>query len=274
MRVRMIVATIAAVVFLASTRADSAFADSSTSGGSDPANGSIDAGVYHYFGRWSGRRSSCAWELYFGDSLLDRIDDHAPVRKVVGGVEYRLFTKSCPGRNPTVVWVGPPSARTLVGDSFDDLIARLPKPAHRSAPRPDSAYVQTPTWIWTTTPWSESSITAWVPTETNATVWATTTAVPVRLRFDPGDGTPEITCDGPGVPWTDDTDSAAVPSCGHVFRHTSLTAEDGTVFRASLSIDWDVSWTSSTGDGGPLAPVTTSTNVGYRVGEIQAVVER
>jgi len=248
-------------------------ADGSSGGGSsDPGSGSIAAGVYVYWGRWSGRHSSCVWTPYTGDTAVDDRLSHDPVTKVVGGDRYTLFTQTCPGALERLVWIGPGTPRVLVGDARDALARRLPRPEPATAPDAVSVFVTVPMWFWTATAWADESVTAWVPTPTGGTVWATTTATPARLRLDPGDGSPVVECAGPGEPWTEGFGDEATSECSHVFQHSSLMAPDGAAFRGSLSIEWDVSWTSSTGGGGPLEPLVTSSPVTFQVGEIQAVV--
>jgi hypothetical protein len=40
----------------------------------------------------------------------------------------------------------------------------------------------------------------------------------------------------------------------------------------SVTVEWTVDWTSSTGAGGVLAPASRTTTFGLRVTELQAVV--
>jgi hypothetical protein len=63
-----------------------------------------------------------------------------------------------------------------------------------------------------------------------------------------------------------------VSQCMYTYRHSSVLADDGQAFRASMSIEWDVSWTSSTGASGVLAPMSTTTAAPIVVREIQAIV--
>jgi hypothetical protein len=267
---RLTVGVLCSLLILGSPGAASA--DSSASGGSD-GQGTIDAGVHHYFGRWNGRRSSCVWDLMSGTATGGATNPGSFMRWFVGGVEYRLFLKACPGAPMALVWVGPGSGRRLAGESRDALVARLPAPRAGFAPPASQTYTTLETWFWTTTAWDPVSITAWVPTEGNGTVWATTTATPLRLRLDPGDGSDEVVCPGPGEAWTEAAGDDGHSECAHVFEHSSLLADDGETYRGTLSIDWAIEWISNTGEGGPLAGAATSVPVRFSVGEIQAVVE-
>jgi hypothetical protein len=111
-------------------------------------------------------------------------------------------------------------------------------------------------------------------------LWATVTATPLRLRFDPGDvGTcancappnPPVVCDGAGPT------AAYVPdvpgACSYTYVNASSTSSlDGRNFLTLLSIEWVVSWTSSTGAGGSLGGETTSTTALLGVAEVKGLV--
>jgi hypothetical protein len=107
--------------------------------------------------------------------------------------------------------------------------------------------------------------------------WATTTARPVGLVFDPGDGmfgAGPVTCTGPGSVWTTRLgDDAGSPSgCQYTYAHSSVRAPNGTSFAARVTIVWDVSWRSSTGAGGYSGQLRTSAWRGLTVGEIETLV--
>ena len=104
-------------------------------------------------------------------------------------------------------------------------------------------------------------------------VWATVTAVPVAMRFDPGDPA------GPGAVQCGGADPVAayvaeVPgACSYTYLNASSTSPyDGYHFLTTTSIDWAISWTSSTGAGGALDPYSTSASAPLAVAEVKGLV--
>ncbi|MEZ5256388.1 MAG: hypothetical protein R2705_05735 [Ilumatobacteraceae bacterium] len=229
--------------------------------------------MFVYRGGWRGRQGSsgCSWEPFRGDTAVDETQGVEAITKVVGGVRYTLFERDCPGSGTSLHWIGPPSISRVRGVAWDELAELLPAPSPASAPPASEAYVGVPTWFWTSTEWSPISVSAWVPTEHDATVWATTTATPVRLVLDPGDGSAPVECSGPGLAWTPAAGDDAVSACSHEFLHTSLLAANSQSYPATMSIEWEVAWTGSTGSGS-LPGITTRRSLSFVVGEIQAVV--
>jgi hypothetical protein len=100
----------------------------------------------------------------------------------------------------------------------------------------------------------------------------TATATPGRLVFTPGEpGGDAVTCAGPGIiVRSADQFPATSPACSYEYQHASSIA--GGKFAATLTIEWDITWTSSTGAGGTLAPATTTAGVAVPVREVQAIV--
>ena len=100
----------------------------------------------------------------------------------------------------------------------------------------------------------------------------TATARPSRLVFAPGepDSTP-VSCDGPGLIVRSEAEFPdTTPPCSYEYRHASSIA--GGTFTASLSIEWDISWSSSTGAGGALPPARTTIDIAVPVREVQVIV--
>jgi len=135
---------------------------------------------------------------------------------------------------------------------------QLPTPALRTAPPSGAQMVGLPAWYW---------IDGWAPVSTSATVGAATatvTATPTSASWSPGDGAAPVTCPGPGEAWHEGVDHR-FPPCGHLYTD----AGDVTL---SVTVTWTVSWTSTTGAGGPLPPLTTTASVPLDIGEAQAVL--
>ena len=212
--------------------------------------------------------SGCIW---FPAGEAQVFDGATVTQKIVNGVNYELFYRSCPtsGRG---VWVPQVPPRSLGLSAADEIEQRLVEPTLGSAPPADSGIVNVGMWLWTDPAlYQPVSITAWVPTPTGV-AWATTTATPVRLVFAPGEpGGSATVCQGPGQPWLTPFGDDARSACMYTYRHSSeITASD--VFAARFSIVWSVAWQSNVASGGSLGAYTTSSDHSVTVGEIQAVV--
>ena len=111
----------------------------------------------------------------------------------------------------------------------------------------------------------------WLPAAATATlggVSATVTATPTKVVWEPGDGTPAITCTGPGLAF-DPGRPEATSDCTHTY--TRRTA-DGAHHDLTATITYDVAWTATDGTGEALDPVTRTTTIPITVDEAQALV--
>jgi hypothetical protein len=106
-------------------------------------------------------------------------------------------------------------------------------------------------------------------------VWAQVTVTPTALTFTPGDGSAVVTCGGPGVAWQqgDGIWAASPTGCDYRYPHSSINQPGGEV-TATYGIQWSVTWTSSTGAGGVLPGLTTTSNSTFAVAEVESVVVR
>lgn len=129
--------------------------------------------------------------------------------------------------------------------------------------RPYTA-VNTTTWFWV----DQSSWQSVSDSENGAGMWVEVNLEPTRLRLSPGDGSPDVTCTGPGTAWTQGTDplAEAPGGCHHIYKKA------GNV-NATISIDWHATWTASGGQSGDFGTVTSSTPWNFTVVEGQALVE-
>jgi hypothetical protein len=193
--------------------------------------------------------------------------------KSINGTMHFLYYRECPAgsANRQYTWV--PLVRDpvdLANLAFDQVKQRLPKPRAGFAPPAANGVVQIGTWFWTTSAtWKPVSATAYIPG-----LSATVTATPTRLRFNPGDGswgTGEVSCPGPGPVWTPAVGDEAASPCMYTFRHASSLSPSGT-WNTTLTIDWDVRFTASTGASRSMGQLRTSASAPLRVGEIQAVL--
>ena len=250
-------------------------ARASTSGGGTTEPGGIWAGVSHYWGEWAGTRSDCTWSAFLVTPDSGGLPGGEPPPRVIAGVNYRLYVSMCPSGN-RLVWV-PQVPPTVINRWSSSMLTRwLPRPALRTAPPSSRAVVTVGTWFWTdATVWRPVSITAWIPTPAGP-LWVTTTAIPIRLEFDPGDGAwgiGPVTCVGPGVPWLAAFgDGVPSPSgCSYAYPHSSAVAANGRSFTARLSVVWSVSWRASTGAGGPAGLLRTTRTAPVTVREIEGL---
>jgi hypothetical protein len=247
---------------------------SESGGGTAPST--IYAGVSVYRGGWRGTGSPCTWKPY--EANPDVGWPGFSVYEQVDGITYQLFEKRCPSPPLEYVWIPDLDTRRLSYTGTAYLERILPRPRASFAPPATAGVVSVGTWMWIDpADWAPVSVTAWVPLPTGGARWATTTAHPVALQFDPGDGrlgTGTVTCTGPGTRWTSaDGDVARSPSgCEYAYRHSSALAANGRTFAARVTIVWDVSWRGSSGGGGYAGRLSTSSTTAMTVREIQALV--
>ncbi|PZG09555.1 hypothetical protein C1I95_28890 [Micromonospora craterilacus] len=187
-----------------------------------------------------------------------------------GGWYARTCLSDGVGSQATPVWLD-----QAPGVDLPDLAqiarSRLSLTAPRIRTNPDTepfVLVRVPVWLWVDpVTWQARSATASVPGVT-----VTATATPTRVRWSFGDGTKDLTCLGPGKPWTPDMDPRAASPCGHTYTRSSA-ATAGNAFRLRATVTWSVTW-SGPGAGGTLDPLTTTATMAVPVGQSQAVVER
>jgi hypothetical protein len=240
----------------------------------DQTDGVISAGItYSSDGGGSSGGDGCAWRIIDNEIGIPNEDDE-PWPRTQGGVTYHIWERRCPGdRYPSYFEV--PEAQPA--DLLPALLERLKS---RELPDPEPVFAQldpTHGWAYVTVPvdfraggdsWRTVSVTA-----NYGPVWATVTAQPSALRFDPGDpaGEPVAPCagDGPIAGY----DAATPGLCSYTYVNASSTSPfDGYHFMTSMTIDWVVSWTSSSGAGGPLDGYSTSGSAPLAVAEVQGVV--
>jgi len=110
-------------------------------------------------------------------------------------------------------------------------------------------------------------------------VWARVTATPMSTTWNPGNGSPPVTCSGPGTPY-DRSVSASSQRSDCTFTYTRSSAEQPQVgagandrfFTVTVTTTWSVSWVGSGGAGGTLPAMSRSRSFPLRVEERQAVV--
>lgn len=226
--------------------------------------------AYHESGDGGGGGDGCSWEPTDGTLA---IEDAGSVTwpRVEDGVTYRLWRRLCPDG-----WAYYEFPDIDADDLLPQLLERLktrslpsPSPAFELLdPVHNWAYVRVPVDFRAGGSWRVVSVTASI-----GPFWATVTAQPLALRFDPGDPASSggATCggDGPVAPYV-----AEVPgACSYTYVNASSTSPyDGYHFLTTMTIDWTISWTSSSGAGGPLEPFSTSATALLAVAEVKGLV--
>jgi hypothetical protein len=220
-----------------------------------------------------GGGSRCTWERVDGALGAPELGSVTYPYTDDAGTTFNLWKKSCPGQANQWYIVPETEPDDLLPGLLEELKStRLPDPEPSFL-----ALDPTHDWAYVTVPvdfraggdsWRTVSVTAAI-----GPVWATVTAAPSRLTFDPGDpnGPGPVTCTGEApIAGYDPT----VPGeCSYTYRNASSTSTyDGYHFLTTTSIDWSISWTSSTGAGGTLDPYSTSATAPLAVAEVQGLV--
>jgi len=136
----------------------------------------------------------------------------------------------------------------LMLEAYGEL--RVPSLSPATAPpRGLDGLVGLPEWFWIpAASWHPLSVTVRA-----GAVWATVTATPVGLTFEPGAGISPVTCQGPGTAYDPAEPADSQHSgCSYIYLQPSAGLP-GSVYQASVSITWRVNWTGSEGAGGVLA---------------------
>ena len=158
--------------------------------------------------------------------------------------------------------------------------AQLIDPTFQTWPPDGHAEVNWPTWIHVSS--------GWAPISTSATagpVTATVTATPTSMTvssFDSSDGGStyrriSVTCPGPGTAYNPNQPYSGQHSdCTITWAWPSANYGSGRsygMYPLTVSVTYSVSWaaTGGPGGGGTLAPITRSTTVDFRVGEVEAL---
>lgn len=239
-------------------------------GGGGSTNGVITAIVSYTVGGTSGGGGNCVWRMENGSITIPG-NGTATWPTVINGVVHNLWVKACP---EGATYYSVPEV-----DPVDLLPGLLTELKERALPRPEPIFkLLDPEfgWAYVQTPLDFRAGGAWRPVSVTATlgpIWATVTALPDQLSFDPGDptnpGPASCAGNGPIKPYVPETPG----ECSYVYRNASSTSPvDGYHFATRLTIDWSISWVSSTGAGGPLEPSSTSTDTPLAVAEVKGLV--
>ena len=137
--------------------------------------------------------------------------------------------------------------RQLLLHAYGELDVPYLRPA-TAPPRGKDGLVGLPEWFWVpANEWHPRSVTV-----TAGSVWATATAAPVSLTFQPGAGLSPVNCTGPGVAYNRHLVAARQhTNCSYTYLQSSAGLP-GNAYRASVTVTWRITWTGSGGAGGVL----------------------
>ena len=157
---------------------------------------------------------------------------------------------------PTLAVAGVTDARPFQWAALARAIAivNLHQPHLATSPPLDAHVVAIPTWIATT----PATTTVLTESVTDGPVTVTITATPTHLTFDPGNGSPTITCSpAPTTP---------TEACSHTYP------VNGT-FGTTAQLHYTVDWTSTIGGAGTIVDgAVTTANTRLTVREIQSLI--
>jgi len=128
-----------------------------------------------------------------------------------------------------------------------------------------------PEWFWVTAAqWRPVTVTV-----SAGPVWATITATPSQLSFEPGGGLTGASCTGPGISYRAAQAAAQTTTpCSYTYDQSSAR-QPGGAYQASVTVTWVVTWTGSGGVGGTVnAGLQIADPISVRVAEGQALVTR
>jgi hypothetical protein len=194
---------------------------------------------------------------------------------------YQWDIMTCPGQNPgpggspgQLVQVsiagGVPAVTPfqLMQIAMGELYVPTLTPA-TAPPRGTDGLVGLPEWFWVHhAEWQPVNLTV-----TAGPVWATATATPNTLTFDPGGGLGVKSCTGPG-PYFDKSLPLGQQhtDCSYTYSRSSDN-QPGHSYAAALGVVWTISWTGSGGTGGLITNgYLTEAAFGLRIGQAEAVV--
>lgn len=167
----------------------------------------------------------------------------------------------------------PPSPAELAQRAAASFL--LPHPTGSRSPGDAQSYAGYPfTYVGLSTFfWTDQA--TWAPLTARADAgdnWAEVTATPVLLTYTPGDGSPAVSCSGPGRPWVE-ADGNGEPTggaCG--YRYTKVTGPGyDNPLTSTQTITWRLSWVGSGNTSGTLTQRATSTDGVLNVLQIQTV---
>ena len=185
-----------------------------------------------------------------------------------GNVYLSLYVPPAANNVPPPVVLAGSLARRAVNE------LQLPLPDVHVNPVGE-ALVGLPEWFWV-----DASQWRGLSQRTQAgPVWARVTATPTSTSWDPGDGSPVVTCSGPGTPY-DKSEPASAQSSDCTYTYTRSSASqpqtgpgaNDRYFTVTVTTTWSVTWVGAGGMSGTLPVISRSRSFPLRVAERQSVV--
>jgi hypothetical protein len=223
-------------------------------------------------GSGSSSRPLCSWERALVGDFRDApgvptAEGSRPTDQVVeqvgpGEVARLGWWKSCPPAAPQFVWVSPAvDIQVLIDGAAARARSATPAPVpDLSPPAADGSFVNLGLWLAVEDPGVTSA------RVDLADQWAQVRAEITGFQVDFGNGDVR-TCDGIGTAIVDVSIVAEGP-CGYTYLKSS---PDAAPYVVTVTSTYAVTYTTSTGRSGSLAPLTRSTSFTYDVDEIQTV---
>lgn len=188
-----------------------------------------------------------------------------------GGAEN--FRWAVPGVPAGPVMTADELAQTI----YARLEGNLPAPVVASdPPAGEAAILSYPTFVavsnWTGTVTDEEC-------DPTGQLCVSVLATP-SLTFSPGEpGAPTIACAGSGTRFVDNGASpaaqAATPgACAYAYQSRTGAGDRPAAWSGAVTVTWDLVWSSTAGDGGPLPDVVRSAGLARPVNEVQTVIDR
>ena len=201
--------------------------------------------------------TSPAWEGHFPDGAVYQ----ATCLGVAGTGGGWLWRATPPpgfgGEGVTVQQLADQAIASLALSGPD--IGLAPDPAK-------TGLVGLPVWMW-----SQVAPTTWGPQTATATLpglAVTATAQATRIVWSMGDGH-NVTCDGPGTPFSRTAAATTSPTCGYVYTRSSAD-QPGGAYALTATTTWDIAWAGN-GAAGQVTQTRTSA-AQVRIGELQVLV--
>jgi hypothetical protein len=206
-----------------------------------------------------------AWEAPANTTPESGAADVGTVRQDAAGIVYNEYQRSCDGVT-TYIWVPQLPSVDLATIASDHVARLLPDPVPSFAPPIDKMIVNFETWM-AVAPLAPVTATVQIPGSS-----ATATATPVSIEWATGStvfgDVTKIVC----KPWG----SIAYASNGCTWTPAypsvpKVTGTDDLRYHGSMTVVWHVDWSSSSGAGGTLNDLRTTTPLQVTVMEIQTI---
>lgn len=208
----------------------------------------------------------CWWVIVVADDIATSVFNQFGER--LFSETGRWLMRVCEGMGAVAVdgWpVVPEGGEVDPGELASSARESVPigAPLALTSPAAGRLVVRMPTWLWVDSEWWQT----YSATATAGRVSSTVTATPTRAVWSTGDGR-TVEC-GAGSPW-----QPGLPDSAATCAHTYTVASPAGGFDLSVTVEFEVAWTSNVGQAGTLSTISRSAGQTVQVGEIQAIGTR